>query len=463
MNPYLSPDTVRSEVPSVILAKLDFVEPINSDGDTVFSFEGIDADWKELRAGGLLDLSARPDRRWYARNGSDAVKWELIARAPLHRMEFTLIGPAAYRMRRLGRGWLAFRRDPRGTIGAEVYSGLFAAAAPAKFAWPKRVPGSRTLQMCFSLAGHPNATSRDLRRALRSTATPMELAVHDVGQGSASAVLDADGQPILYFDFGCGVHGNAATRPANIGFCLCGSPPIVLSHWDADHWAAATIDTAALSMTWIAPRQVLGPHQAALAANVLLNGGSLLILPSTRSPRLYWVTVGRARLFVQRGTGSDKNGSGIVLVVRRDPSKAMWLLMGDVDYSQLAFHPPDPLVAAIVPHHGADMGGSSLAPTPTTGYRRLAYSFGPGNKHGSTAVTHPTPAAVARHVAAGWGHGAWTTSGGPPGTAIAGGDVLATASSPVNHLGGLLIGWTAPPSPRGACTVCSSMMTMPQS
>ncbi len=464
MNPYLSPDTLRSEAPTRILAKFDYVEPIAGDGQlTLFSFEGVDAAWKELQRGGRLELPYSWNEIWHSEGGERRPSWDLIDRAPLHRLEFTLNATAAKRMRKLGRRWLAFERVTGGEIEAQVYSGLFAAPVSATFLWPRRIPGAKKLQMCFNFSGHPNATPRELRSALSSRRVPEELAIHDVGQGSANALLDSKGKPILYFDYGCGVHGNAGTRPAAIKFCLCGSPTIVLSHWDADHWAAATVDTAALQMTWIAPRQTFGgPHQAAMAANIVLNGGTLLLVSSSRTGRRYRFHLGSSSLTFQRGIGRGKNGSGIVLSVERRRGGSAWLLTGDVDYSQLVWSPSGPLIGVVVPHHGADMGVSYPAPAAAVGYRRLAYSFGPGNVHGRTSVTHPTRDTIARHVAAGWVHGTWTLTGPIPGTTLAGGDVLATASHPTTHLGGALIGWTRKPAARGTCPSCSSTMSLNQ-
>ena len=105
---------------------------------------------------------------------------------------------------------------------------------------------------------------------------------------------------------------------------------------------------------------------------------------------------------------------------------------------------PTDLAAVVVPHHGADMGTLSIPPSPVAGtYNRLIYSFGPGNAHGKAAVRHPTQAAMdvdvaaslaARHLDAGVSR---NVSGRRP--------VLATASHPSTHNGGIVAGWTAPP------------------
>ena len=103
----------------------------------------------------------------------------------------------------------------------------------------------------------------------------------------------------------------------------------------------------------------------------------------------------------------------------------------------------------VVPHHGADMGSNSVAPPRPSGYTRLVYTFGPGNAHGRTRISHPTSAAVGHHAGKGWSHGAWFLAN--PALVVAGGDVLATAEnsgpgSAGRHLDSTASGWSAPPA-----------------
>src|SRR5262245_59339666 len=93
------------------------------------------------------------------------------------------------------------------------------------------------------------------------------------------------------------------------------------------------------------------------------------------------------------------------------------------------------------------MGPRSQPPSPgsSASYRRLLYSFGPDNKHGKTAVRHPTVHAVTQHQAQGWHHGTWGGSAAP-GTSKAGQDVLATALHPLHHLDGAIVSWAQPPN-----------------
>lgn len=483
MNRYFDPALQTSEIPKRVYARLDHVEPADggTDQDTLFAFEAVDASWQEFEEGGQFpldeDFSLFRRRRRSIFNGAwrGFVKssWGVYAKAPLSRIEVTAKGEAAKALFGLGRSWLEMELEAGAATDGptvDVYSSLFAASAPAKFVWPpRRTKNSRALYAAFSMGAHRNATSKEIAAAFKNKAEPEELAVFDIGQGSASAVLDVDGKPIFYFDVGCGVHGNKKTAPKTLKFCRCGEPPVILSHWDADHWAGAALDPEMLKLTWIAPRQPLsGPHQIALAANILNHGGSLLLIPTPRTkrkPRFVHLN-GRSVLSLQRGTGSDKNGSGIIVTVEKRSIDCAWLLTGDADYGQISSPTSAELVGVVVPHHGATMGAS---PAPGPGklagvrpYLRLIYSFGPGNKHGKTSISHPTVKTVDRHVIAGWDHGAWVAPGRVPGTCKAGGDVRATASNPSSHLKGILVGWKKKVGSKTSCATCGVALDLTQ-
>jgi hypothetical protein len=68
------------------------------------------------------------------------------------------------------------------------------------------------------------------------------LVAYDVGQGTALGLLCGSEDARLFFDLGGGAYGNKKTRPNPLRFCWRANPPIVLSHWDTDHWAGETSD-----------------------------------------------------------------------------------------------------------------------------------------------------------------------------------------------------------------------------
>ena len=66
-------------------------------------------------------------------------------------------------------------------------------------------------------------------------ASPIASVV-DVGQGSMVAVF-ANAQPRLFFDYGWPLSFYAATAPARPTPPAPDAAPVVLSHWDFDHWS----------------------------------------------------------------------------------------------------------------------------------------------------------------------------------------------------------------------------------
>jgi hypothetical protein len=59
-------------------------------------------------------------------------------------------------------------------------------------------------------------------------------------QGASNAAVAA-GVVWLYFDLGGAVNGNLGTFPPELRrFCFSTHPPVVLSHWDWDHWSSAS-------------------------------------------------------------------------------------------------------------------------------------------------------------------------------------------------------------------------------
>ncbi len=214
------------------------------------------------------------------------------------------------------------------------------------------------------------------------------VAVYDVGQGAATALL-SDGLPNLYFDLGGSAIANWRSFPEPLlRFCTSADPPVVLSHWDWDHWSSAQRDDRLLHQRWILPIQNQAGDLGAVHAR-------FLAMLKTKSQRIYWwgyatppitsqpagVTVFRAR-----GTQKSRNESGLALSVARNrrtvllPADAslpnVWSGASSVDY-------------LIVPHHGGRTALSTI-PTPNNRSRdHLVYSYGVGNVY-----QHPLPRTV---------------------------------------------------------------------
>ncbi len=254
-----------------------------------------------------------------------------------------------------------------------------------------------------------------------------------------------------------------ARPPSGLSFCTCDTPTVLMSHWDADHWAAATLDSKLLQLTWVVPRQSISHTHTAFGNNILRAGGRILVV-GTAPPPICRSTSGQI-LHLRRCTGADRNGSGLALIVEDTASNRGWLLTGDAAYNQIPGPLPVDLAAVIVPHHGAAMGTASIPPPPSGHqYSRLLYSFGPDNKHGrgTPPIQHPTQSAVSVHTAAGWTHNGWIT---PPGFATANAPVLATATHKISHESGIAVGWTSTPPVNplsGHVGSCSDVMPVTQ-
>lgn len=462
MNRHFLIEGGRSDFPAISYARLEQTEPIDlaEAKEAVFGFEAVDAAWSAFAPGAAFDLR-RPDfirlsqhRFWEASRHGRTTEGPAPANpfeeAPIYRIEVTLRRPDLlfHTLAALGDEWVEIRLTPPGSggVAVDVFAGLFFEPTLAALVSLRPAEYSVALEAAFSLDAWSDATDTEIEGELTGLPNIAELAVFDVGQGSANALLDGSGTPQAWHDLGCGVYRNKFTLPPGaLRFCGCSSPPIIMSHWDSDHWSGARQDTRALSRTWIAPRQTIGPKHKAFASDILAAHGQILIVGHGAGPFQTTTSSGQA-LHLQRASGTGRNASGLVLIVDDPASGRAWMLTGDAGYNYISLPWSLDFAAIVVPHHGADMGAASIPPArPTSSsYARLAYSFGPGNKHGSTSISHPTNAAMNAHASMNWSHGAWMRSG--PGLAVAGVDTLATAENPTTHLDGAVLGWGSAPN-----------------
>lgn len=483
-------DRPRPQVPSRAYGRVDHVElhPL-SPTTALVAIDLVDADW--------LDAQERQDDK-FARKDVErrTAAWHVyeqqlkrrrkpqspFANAPIFRLEIESPHVASWLglprlpprgvqtfeadLARLEAAWVELYHISKVADSEEIgagwlYPGLFAEPIPVTVKGRLPTPAQgKALEDIFSLTHLPAADTSAIQRVL-SLSSSEKLAVYDVGQGNANALLSSGCQATLYYDMGAGVYRNRHTSPPGLRFCLSARPPVILSHWDADHWAGACATSVggaypALSLDWIAPMQVVGPVHAAFAHDIVTSDGTLHIYTPTAGIMSITKTASGHSAAFTVGSGPTRNNSGIVISVEHSTLQGgpgSWLLTGDCDYGY--FMPalsPAPSVGLVVPHHGADLhsGSPPPGPTPVQSYRRIAYSFGKNNAHGKTSVQHPTVSGVTDHVAAGWNHGTWTAPIAQPGDTLAGGEVLATCEhSPGNTRGGMVIGWTVAPLPFG--------------
>lgn len=457
MNPHFGEYGGERGFPRRSYAKLEQVEPVapGKDDPIFIAFEAIDAHWPELRNGGWFAQTGywRPNRMtyWYWARGLRGIRHppsiDFLDRVPLFRIEFTLHPGHPWRdLIVLNEDvWFDIELEAAGEIEAEVYPGLFADPVKAALTGPPTIsPMTSTLARIFDESLWPDASEPELLSELSRPNGVETLVAPDVGQGSSVSLMGAHGTQ-YYFDVGCGVYANRKTRPSLLQFCGCADPVVLLSHWDKDHWAAATLDHSLLKRNWIVPRQLgLPAGHIAFANTILKSGGNILVVPRQFKP-LKWSS-GSQDFELVSCTGKSRNGSGLALHVTDQVSGQSWMLTGDAGYGEIPAPHPTNVAALTVPHHGADMTTLGSAPPPSSQpYRRAAYSFGPGNKNGKTTVQHPVVASVNDHHGKGWLAGTWHLATSPGGSVPAA-DTLAAATHPTTHDGGMAIGFTSAPA-----------------
>lgn len=473
MNRFFDMEEWRRGFPRRAFARLDDIEPIapRDDDDLTFVFDAVDADWEGFAAGGDFDLNApstgqRVEAQWRRRfaGGGDDDGPDIYEKVPVYRIEVCL--PRGHRwfasLPRTEEPWVVLQlTDQETDTPVEVYGGLFAPPTGAFLhAAPQPNAPSAALNAIFDMKTWPDAAPAQLASALQARCDLEALVCFDIGQGLASALVCRCGMPIYYFDVGCGSGRNAPTAPPRVDFCTCDTPPIILSHWDTDHWAGAKKQPALHARTWIVPRQTISTTHTLLGNDILKAKGSILVV-GHGAPPITWS--GSAQDYdLRRCTGTGRNGSGLALVVTDHKTNRAWVLTGDAGYDLLAQPRPPDIAAMVAPHHGADMGPSSLpfSRSPQT-YARLMYSFGPDNAHGPSKppVRHPVAAAVSAHATALWSHGSWAS---PPATCLAGADVLATATHGATHLQGAGATWAGGTPSLGHLALCSNALPVSQ-
>jgi hypothetical protein len=294
------------------------------------------------------------------------------------------------------------------------------------------------LRRVVSTAHIPDASEQEIDGALANVARAKIdwVVVYDVGQGNSIGLCAMPGTVETYFDFGGGILANAGTFPSALtSFCFTSQPPIILSHWDFDHWSSANRDARSLAMTWIAPRQPVGPSHVALMTSIT-SAGKLLLLP--RGFPAKW----RGPIYLELCTGSGRNHSGIALTLSEKSNGAgeLMLFPGDARYPCLGSFPPKQnYLSAVAPHHGADMRNRTVPTCPKRAPSRLVYSFGAGN-----TFSHPRLNTRQNHDGSGWRDPHITLGASSY-------EVRETAHRLSGSLGHVLLGWNthaaAPPLP----------------
>lgn len=223
------------------------------------------------------------------------------------------------------------------------------------------------------------------------------VVVYDVGQGNAIGLCSDSRGVVAYFDFGGGAGANSKSFPTALKtFCFRQNPPVILSHWDEDHWSSATRDPRSLKCDWIAPRQHFDPIQRAVIASIHGAGGKVWFLPAAFPVTRY------GQIQIELATGSGRNHSGIILTLaeKQDGSGEQILMPGDASYHYIPSFCSlggSPYLSMVATHHGGALKSSLIPGCPSLSASRLVYSVGNPNSY-----RHPLAATRSAHDSNGW-------------------------------------------------------------
>jgi hypothetical protein len=324
--------------------------------------------------------------------------------------------------------WLQVTLINRPSDDVEHFVNLFAAPDPQALIAVDRVGDDLAERLRQAHSLQPlTPTDKQTIEALLKGVTADAAAVYDVGQGGCNALLEQS-VPTLYFDFGGGCLWNGPTYPGSLRtFCFSQDPPIVLSHWDQDHWAAALIDTRAQSRPWIVPLQTLtlSSHQLSFLLRLMNQMPRRLHVWGPNLPR---VVVGDVA--IERATGASINDSGLALIWHEPGGgSGRMLFPADARYDHITSS-SGTFTSLVVSHHGGHTGSTFVPPPDGSSHGRLAYSYGPNNSYKHPSQQEPQHSKV-------WGAGLRTETMRP-------------------GLGHIQLDWRSPPRPlaapcRGRC------------
>ncbi len=377
------------ELPRRVYASLDSIEPeFRPNKPFRAYFESVDADWidnGDLQRGNFsLDT-------WGSRVS--------IIEVPVHPTDplgrFGLHGLLSEDQERQ---WFEFEFDSQTGTPINHFLNLFLPSI-LRNANIKTIGGSegRKIDALITMDDYQDTAINTIKESLETVRGDTAM-VYDVGQGNCNAICERGGAPTLYFDFGGGVLQNARTYPlGNSRFCFTNRPPIILSHWDWDHWstsmrtAAAIPSKEATTATWIVPRQRIG----AVHRTFLGHLNNVHVWPSTASH------ISLGSLSIYKCAGPGRNHSGLVATYKPEWARGEGILLpGDCDYSYLPeeIGTPCKFDAIVVPHHGGAARRRHEPPRPAASSKaRLCLSYGEGN-----SFRHPNKATLNTHEEAGW-------------------------------------------------------------
>lgn len=276
-------------------------------------------------------------------------------------------------------------------------------------------------------------------QALFSHAEQRHVVAYHVGQGNCNAIVDQSEHPVLFFDLGWPIQTNiaGAPSPAPKLFDIQAfdePPPVVLSHWDWDHWAyaleswrydrnqkaaRATWKAGALERPWLVPTpdraMKLGPSHYLLIMKLFqqryMGKRALHYWPKQMD---MWEAAHLAiiKCHTKKRDVSHRNNSGLAIIVRIDDGweRGLVLLPGDSEFDSMRLDDMRPefsrrLVGMVASHHGGKLNVFSIPETKAPNARLVIST-------GKNGYGHPNARMLANYRLQGWKDQCYTNDGG---------------------------------------------------
>jgi len=221
--------------------------------------------------------------------------------------------------------------------------------------------------------------------------------VYKVGQGNCIGLVNSANRPLLYYDVGGGFNANADTYPPNFKLCNTNNPPVILSHWDQDHYQTAVLDQEEkiFNSKWLAPIQKIGPTARHIAF-ALERRQNLICWNESLPQRLDFTNFTIVKC---TGNSKNKNSSGLALFVNQQDNNHI-LLPGDAKFEKIPDCSIEQFTGLVASHHGAygEIKGLPVANFPGM----LVYSYGLHPDGSINSHKHPHEPAKTAYMNKGW-------------------------------------------------------------
>lgn len=239
-----------------------------------------------------------------------------------------------------------------------------------------------------------------------------KVIIYNVGQGLCSAVCDGSNHPYIYFDFGRGYWRNKCTYSSGMYYDTTHNPPIILSHWHADHYILVNDCKEALNCEWIVPGNIKGPGIPKLYSELSARD-NLVVITSD-----FNLIIGK--IFVGTGNSDHKHNDGLSLLLEiesvddnKNNGIKRFLLTGDNRYDVLPSHALRDIDVLLATHHGGtydDVCNATNIPINTRD-GLIVYSYGKDEQFQPYNNSHKHPSYRLHYQNAGWRNEKNTPSG----------------------------------------------------